>query len=232
MREEILRRIRNGIYQPEQPIPSAATLSQEFGVSLITVKRALRDLQAMGALTSVAGKGTFVKEQRRFVLELDSWMSPFENTKIQLLSITREKISDPALRAFSPPVEAMLCVRKMIFFGDDVPIMYDATYLSSDVSDDIVDEFGESFVADALRRHDIKILDTSHLIDAAPAGGQAAEAFSVPSGYPMLRRLYKLNTNKPGTTIFGILYSPFDRLACSLNLTADAKLEYQLKARQ
>lgn len=207
-------------------------LSEEFGVSPITVKRALRDLQSVGALTAVAGKGTFVKEQRRFLLELDGWMSPFDSASIRLLSTTREKITDPTLQVFNPPSEPMLCVRKMVYFGDEVPIVYDATYLSSDVENEIVDEFGEQFVTNALERHAFKIAETSHIIDAAPAAGQAAELFGVPSGYPMLRRLYKITTNRPDVTIFGVLQAPFDRLAWSLNVPSNSKSKTQLKLKK
>jgi len=223
VREEILKRIRNGTYQSENPIPSTAMLSEEFGVSPITVKRALRDLQASGVLTAVAGKGTFVKEQRRFLLELEGWMSPFDNTSIRLLSITREKISDPALQVFNPPTEPMLCVRKLIFFAAEVPVMYDATYLSSDVDNEIVDEFGERYITDALKRHAFEIAGTSHIIDAAPAAGQSAEVFGIPSGYSMLRRLYKIETNRSDVTIFGVLQAPFDRLAWSTNVSSKPK---------
>ncbi|MGY5795609.1 GntR family transcriptional regulator len=127
VREEILARIRSGVYKPEEPIPSAAMLTEEFSVSPITVKRALRDLHSAGALISVAGKGTYVKKHRRVLRELDVWLSSIDDAALQLISITREKISDPTLRTFSPPEEAMLCVRKIIF-ADDEPFLYDATF--------------------------------------------------------------------------------------------------------
>ncbi|CDZ64582.1 GntR family transcriptional regulator [Neorhizobium galegae] len=227
VREELLRRVKNGIYAPGDSIPSTASLSEEFGVSAITVKRALRDLQAAGALSAVPGKGTFVKDQRRFLRELDVWMSSMDNARglgfkptMELVSITREKIIDSTMSVFSPPEEAMMCVRKTIF-ADGSPIMYDATYLSSDVSDDIVEEFGERFVTDALERHSIVILNTRLIVDAAPAMGKAEDVFGIPSGYPMLRRLYKITTSDPGVTVFGVVVSPFDRLACSINLPGD-----------
>ncbi|WP_256095079.1 GntR family transcriptional regulator [Paraburkholderia nodosa] len=43
VREELRRRIASGAYSLS-PIPSTAMLSEEFGVSSITVKRALRGL--------------------------------------------------------------------------------------------------------------------------------------------------------------------------------------------
>ncbi|WP_292437240.1 GntR family transcriptional regulator [Mesorhizobium sp.] len=229
VRQELLKRIKSGAYISGDSIPSTAMLSEEFGVSPITIKRAIRDLQSAGALIAVAGKGTFVKEQRRFLRELDVWWSSMDNARglgftpsMRLLSITRERISDPVMSVFNAPDEAMLCVRKTIL-ADDLPIMYDATYLSSDVDDAIVEEFGERFVTDALERHAIDIVNTQFVIDAAPAAGEAEEIFGIPNGYPMLRRLYKVTTTNRSVTIFGVVESPFDRLACSITIPSDPK---------
>jgi len=217
VREEILRRISKGTYQPEELIPSAAMLCEEFGVSPITIKRALRDLQAAGALMSVAGKGTYVKKQRRVVRRLDISMSSIDDATLHLISVTREKIADPTMSAFDPPKEAMLCVRKTIVI-DGAPFMYDATYLSSDVDEAIIEEFGERFVTEALERHGIHVVNTDLIIDAAPAAGNSEEVFGIPTGYPMLRRFYKFTTSKPSITVYGVVQAPFDQFACSISI--------------
>ncbi|WP_375779125.1 GntR family transcriptional regulator [Bradyrhizobium sp. ma5] len=238
VREELLKRIKSGIYLPGSPIPSTAMLSEEFGVSPITIKRSIRDLQTAGMLIAVAGKGTFVKERRRFLREVDVWLSSIDNARklgfrprLQLLSITREKISDATMSVLNPPQDAMLCVRKTVL-ADDLPIMYDATYLSSDIDEDIVEKFSECSVIDALEQHAIRIVNTRLIIDAAPAAGKVEEIFAIPNGYPMLRRLYKVTTTKSRITIFGIVESPFDRLACSLNLPANQMSGSYLKSKK
>ncbi|UFW71335.1 UTRA domain-containing protein [Bradyrhizobium sp. WU425] len=110
------------------------------------------------------------------------------------MKLLSERISDPVMLTFRPPREAMLCVRKTIFI-DDMPFLYDSTYLSTDVDGEIVDEFAEQFVAQALRRHSILVTNTDLIIDAAPATGQFEELFGVPTGYPILRRCYKFSTD-------------------------------------
>lgn len=222
VREEILARISNGTYQQEAIIPSAAMLGEEFGVSPITIKRALRDLQSAGALVAVAGKGTYVKKQTRVLRRLDISAPSYEGTTIQLHSITREKISDTAMNSFNPPSGALLCVRKTVY-ADDAPFMYDATYLSSDLSDAITEEFGEVFVTTALERHGYEVVNTDLIIDAAPASGKVEEIFGIPSGYPMLRRFYKFTTSSPKMTVFGVVQAPFDQLACSISIPARPK---------
>jgi DNA-binding GntR family transcriptional regulator len=228
VRAEIQKRVSTQVYAPGTAIPSTSMLSEEFDVSPITIKRALRDLQSAGLLTSTPGKGTYVKEQRRFLRELDVWMSSMDNARklgfeptMELVSITREKINDPTMEVFNPPAEAVLCVRKLIL-ADGVPIMYDATFLSAELDSVIVDEFAERFVTDALHRHDVDVTNTRLVIDAAPASLGAQQAFSVPNGYPVLRRLYHITTTRPGISVFGIVESPFDRLACSVNLAGPA----------
>ncbi|MEX3954268.1 GntR family transcriptional regulator [Paraburkholderia sp. EG287A] len=216
VREELRRRIAAGTYSPDVAIPSTAMLSGEFGVSSITIKRALRDLQAAGTLVSIPGKGTYVKQQKRLLYQLDAMQPSFDDSSIRSVSVTREKISDPTMSTIAPPDHVMLCVRKTIWM-DDAPVVYDTTYLSPDIGDDIVDEFGERFVVDALARHAIDVTQTHLVIDAAPATTEVEEIFGVPNGYPMLRRLYRMMTSEPEIIVYGILQAPFDRLACTVD---------------
>lgn len=56
----IERDIRAARWQPGERMPSEAELVRDFGVSRITVARALRDLQAAGLVDRRAGSGTYV----------------------------------------------------------------------------------------------------------------------------------------------------------------------------
>lgn len=229
VRQEIVRRVRTGEYAIGEALPSAAALAEEFGVSAITIKRALRDLQPAGILRSVPGLGTFVREQRRFIRDLDFSLTSFENVlrlglkpSIHLVSLTREKITDPAFDVLEPPDGLMLCVRKVIS-ADGTPIMYDTSYLPHSLDDAVVEEFAQKFIGDALRDHGTQFTKTKLLIDAAPASEQAQQTFAIANGYPTLRRLYRLNTTDKSFSVFGVTESPFDRLACVVELDADQK---------
>src|SRR5438552_5513471 len=58
------RDIESGRWREETKLPSEVDLVRQFGVSRITVTRAMRDLQAAGLVQRVAGSGTFVKPSR------------------------------------------------------------------------------------------------------------------------------------------------------------------------
>ena len=56
LRDQILR----GLHPPGAAIPNEEALGEEFGVSRITVRRAVADLEAAGLLVKRHGRGTFV----------------------------------------------------------------------------------------------------------------------------------------------------------------------------
>src|SRR5579864_7304628 len=63
--ERLGRDILIGHYEPGQKLPSEAALVKRFGVSRITVGRALRELQQQGLIDRVAGSGTYVRNIAR-----------------------------------------------------------------------------------------------------------------------------------------------------------------------
>ena len=70
VKEFIQQHISSGEWRPGDPVPSEATLMQQFGISRMTVNRALRELSAEGMVTRVQGLGTFVAELHRIASNL------------------------------------------------------------------------------------------------------------------------------------------------------------------
>lgn len=62
IRENLREKINNNEYTPGSMIPSEAELCQYYGVSRVTVRRAVLDLVQEGLLNRGKGKGTFVAE--------------------------------------------------------------------------------------------------------------------------------------------------------------------------
>jgi 2-aminoadipate transaminase len=61
--DELRTRIQNGDWRSGVRVPSVRQLAGEFGVSPVTISRALRALRDDGLVYSIARKGTFVVEQ-------------------------------------------------------------------------------------------------------------------------------------------------------------------------
>jgi DNA-binding GntR family transcriptional regulator len=61
---DLLRnKIASGEYPPRTPLPSAKTLSQQYGIAVGTVMRAFDVLRAEGLVRTVAGRGVWVLPQ-------------------------------------------------------------------------------------------------------------------------------------------------------------------------
>lgn len=60
LKHYILRHITHGDWQPHSRVPSENELVRKFGISRMTVNRALRELTDTGVLVRVQGVGTFV----------------------------------------------------------------------------------------------------------------------------------------------------------------------------
>lgn len=61
VKESLEQSIENGTYEQGQKLPSEKELCERFGVSRITVRKALELLEAKNLIYTVHGKGTFVK---------------------------------------------------------------------------------------------------------------------------------------------------------------------------
>ena len=64
IKEIIQRRIESGELVPGAPLPSERALAEQFGLSRMTVRQALSDLVAAGALYREQGRGTFVSARK------------------------------------------------------------------------------------------------------------------------------------------------------------------------
>ena len=64
VKQVLLEQIRNNSFPPSQPLPTEKELEKSFGVSRITIRRAITELVKDGYLTRVAGKGTFIRSPR------------------------------------------------------------------------------------------------------------------------------------------------------------------------
>lgn len=228
VRLTLQERIRSGFYSKDLALPSVPALAEEFGVSAITLKRALRDLKMAGLVRSVAGLGTFVREQERFVHDMSAALKLFgskedafrssRSLRIKLLSVSKSEIHEPALLPFKPPAQIHLRVEKMVFV-DEIPLIFDRAFISQPVDEEFVEALGSRFIYEIVRERKMPIVSNRILIDAAPANADAQAALGIPDGYPTLRRCYHFAAGAKPMRVYGIATSPFDRVVCSLELS-------------
>lgn len=222
LRGLIQDRIASGTYKAEALLPSASAFAQELSVSLITVRRALRELQFAGAIRSITGVGSFVNDRARFVHHLNRIKDPLygvtadaqrlgKQASIRILSVELKEPVENEFSLFQISSKPHYCIKKLILL-DGRPITLDYSYISMPVAKDLLDEFSADFIYEVLRRRDFIIPKSSTYIDANPASEEAARLLEVSPGFPMLRRFYAPHIKNSNMGVYGMALSPFDRM--------------------
>lgn len=106
LRESILEQLRSGHWRAGDRLPTERELSESFGVSRTTVRKALLDLKQQGLIEQTVGSGTFVAEQvgarlgQRVQQDSSQYTSPAELMEARLAM--EPAIIDMAIRNANP----------------------------------------------------------------------------------------------------------------------------------
>lgn len=65
VKTEIMKRINDGVYKPNQLMPSETEYMRLFDISRITIRKALDELAKEGLVYRIQGKGTYVSTTRK-----------------------------------------------------------------------------------------------------------------------------------------------------------------------
>jgi GntR family transcriptional regulator len=227
VRESLRGRIRDGSYGAGGKLPAESELSAIYGVSRITVRQALSDLQNEGAILKVAGKGTFVAGQRAFqhLTRLEGFGEAMarQGHRVSNDVLSQRSIAAPgavaqALRlATGVRVEEITRVRRL----DGAPVSLEVTY--------VPEAIGERLRREDLHRRDIfEILEhdcgitLGHAdlqVDAMLADAALAAALQVAPGSAVLR-IERLTHDAAGTPLdFEYLYFRGDTFQYRLQVT-------------
>jgi len=88
VRLQIERAIRSGDFEPGERLPSERELVETFGVSRVSVREAIRSLEALGLVRVYQGRGAFVSDRRSGLGEpLARWLDLHRHEVLELLAV-------------------------------------------------------------------------------------------------------------------------------------------------
>lgn len=129
-------RVISGVYPAGSRLPSGSELCAEFGVSPMTVRRALSRLQNQGLIVGEKGRGTYVRALglSDTVFRLDSltgeWLD--DSAEIRLLSASMTRADEKVANMLGlRPGERVVFLRRLVSHGG-VPAMYHKEYIIYD----------------------------------------------------------------------------------------------------
>jgi GntR family transcriptional regulator len=194
--EEVLAsEIARGDHQPGDRLPSEDELLARFGVSRITIRRAIQNLIQRGMVEIRRGRGTFVLAPK-VSQELTKLTGFVEDMDTHGRKASARVMSQGVVAA-SSRVAQHLGISKgtrvmrieRVRLADSVPMSFDETYLPL--------EIGRKIVRNDLRvmpiftlleeMYGIPLTEAEYTLEAAAASAHVADALNVPEGAPVFR---------------------------------------------
>lgn len=194
IREDIRERIVRGLLQPNDRVPSESELMAQYGVSRITVRQALGDLQAARMIFKVAGKGSFVATPKPYqdLARLQGFAEAMNAsghaTFNQLLALRTVPAGPATAQALALPVETPVTAIQRVRYLDGRAVSVDFTWLPQ--------ALGGRLKREDLATRDIFLMLETDLatplghadlaIDAVPAADDIAAHLGITPGTPVL----------------------------------------------
>jgi GntR family transcriptional regulator len=216
IQEYIAEKISKGELNPESRIPSERELSQELGVSRMTVRRSLTELVNEGMLERRHGAGTFVAKPRvtYAATELINYAQALRSRGLLVTRQLLEFSEVPASRRLSELLQVEighpLYHVVLLYLANRVPVVLERTFLSCERCPDLL--------VDGLQ---MRLSSTDQIIEAVVASGTAALQLRVEEGFPLLmmtRTVHRLEDEQPVQHSQDLLRGDYARIQSRLNL--------------
>lgn len=203
LREKIV----SGQLSPGDRIPTEAELSQEYGVSRITVRQALAAMEEDGLIRREAGRGTFVTEHRSYTEtlkvqgSLDDLISMGVTTAVKLLDLRTVKATPEQAEALDVPPNTPLTRCTRLRLHQDEPFSYIVNLLPEEIGRRIPRaDWQKGAILKVLEEKlKIPIHDADQTVRASLADANLARLLGTRIGAPLLSvdRVVRARDGKP-----------------------------------
>lgn len=182
VRRQLEEAIRRGDFAPGERLPSERELVETFGVSRVSVREAIRSLEALGRVKVQQGRGAFVTDRRSGLGEpLARWLEIHQDEVLELQGVRGaldELAAESAVEHYDPEKVAAI-VRAHEAFSDAVEsgVSTDELVgLDIDFHVAVAEASGNRLLYDLLSDLHTYLAESRHLVLAVP--GRAEQSAS------------------------------------------------------
>jgi GntR family transcriptional regulator len=205
VRESLRARILDGVYPPEQQLPSEHDLTSLYEVSRITVRRALLDLENEGLVQRLQGRGTFVRRPQvtQDLARLQSFgeaMRPLgHETASRLLSVREIKPPQAVAQRLGVTMRSKVSEIRRVRYLNGTPVSLDVSYFPVTLGRRLAGEDLASRDIFLILEHDygLPLGHADLVIGSRLADAALAELLCVAPGSPVLH-VDRLTTDPDG----------------------------------
>lgn len=222
--DSIVQKINKKEYQPEEKLPSERELCDMYGLSRITVRNALQELQREGYIYKVHGKGTFVSSNfyKQNLVKLYSFTEEMKKLgkipKTKVISFKKiESGSRLAGKMEIKPTDSVYQVVRLRL-ADDEPLMYETSYIPFHRFPDLTKEALEADPMYTLFYEKYHVIVT-----------KAIEQFSATTLTMEEASYLNITEDSPGMLIKRVAYFKNDIIEYTSSVTAGDKFRYTVE---
>ncbi|EEG26077.1 MAG: GntR family transcriptional regulator [Corynebacterium matruchotii] len=190
---EILEDVCINYLNPGDMLPGERVLEEQYGVSRITVRRAIGDLVASGKLRRARGKGTFVAHSplvaRVHLASFSDEMAAQNITSSSKILLSAWTTAPEEIRIFfnSPLTKPHTHLRRLRL-GNGKPFSIDDGWYNSLFAPDLLEnDVYKSVYAILDAQYHVPITDAEQIVSAIAAGSDDSEFLQVDKGTPLLK---------------------------------------------
>ncbi|MDY7544638.1 GntR family transcriptional regulator [Glaciimonas sp. GNP009] len=194
VRDALRQKILDGALKPHQKMASESQMIETFGVSRITIRRALHELENEGLIFGVSGKGTFVSKPKAFqnLTHLQSFGEAMQahgyETFSKVISLKELRASDHVAEKLKVAKNAKVSEIKRVRYLNRDPVSIETSYFPEAIGRRLIKEDLTSKDIFLILENDYGIVlgDAELVVGAYLADDLQARLLGMESGFPML----------------------------------------------
>ncbi len=188
----LLQRIRDQIYVPGGKIPPEVLLAEQFGVSRMTVNKAIRDLVGDGLLVRFAGDGTYVADTRAEspLLSVCSIAGEIRRRGHQysnkIVFLREEVVDDAVALRLGVKVGSKVFHSLIVHKEDGTPIQLEDRYLNPRWVPHYLEQDFSKITPNEYLTQACPLSDIEHIVEAIVPSDEELRLLEIETGEPCL----------------------------------------------
>lgn len=186
------RKIKQGVWQPGSVLASESELAQHYGLSRMTVRRALDKLVELGLVYAEKGRGTFVASPQveKATFQFLGFHEDMQRRGLapdaRLLEAKVVAAPPRAARGLEVPVGSKVLFYRRVLLANGEPLVYDRKYLRYAKGKPILEnDLAYLPLPEAVAQHsDVAPVSSRLSIQATVVREEEASLLQVPAGTP------------------------------------------------
>ncbi len=192
IKEFICKRIETGVLSAGDRIPSESQLSRDFGVSRMTVNRAMKELELERRIKRVQGVGSFVTRAipQASLFEIQSIREEVESRgetyRCEILTLEACGADEECARRMALPIGSAVFYLEALHMSNATPLQLERRYVRPKFAPYFLEQdYNRETASDYLVRS-VYFEELEHEVSAISASPEISEALGIEAGEPCL----------------------------------------------